>query len=507
MSLEARHPAYTSMVDSWQIVRDVYAGEEAVKAAGVKYLAPTQAMELDGMTAGADGFKAYERYKLRAFFHDLYKDAVQAYVGMLWAKPATIQLPEKMKNVRSNNGETIQQLLRRINEEQLVSSRVGLLSDLPSTPDVNNVPYLTMYKAEHVCNWDVAEDVNKEMRLNFVVLDESGYMRDAGDPFTWKNETRYRVCSLGDIMNPLDRSAYRTGLFRVSNGAPVFDPTAMTMPTYLGHELDVIPFAFINGTNNLSDVEEPALLGLARMMLSIYRSEADYRQNLFMQGQDTLVTIGGVKMSDGTEPDAPVRTGVGARLDIEATGDAKYIGVSGQGLPEQRTALENDRARAEVRAGQLINARVGDKESGQALKTRLAAQTATLTSIALSGAAGVEKVLKDIAKWMGEDPSKVSVAPNEEFSSTFVTGQDMFQLMEAKNIGLPVSYESIHAYMVDRGVTRKTFEEEFKAVLSEQEKTKVFMNPVQQEQERLRLTKPTTGPKPGGSSTNKDGKN
>jgi len=339
------------MRDSWQIVRDVYAGEEAVKAAGVKYLSPTQAMELDGMQTNGEGFKAYERYKLRAFFHDLYKEAVQAYVGMLWSKPATIQLPDKMQKIRSNNGETIQQLLRRINEEQLVSSRVGLLSDLPSTPDINNLPYLTMYKGESVCNWDVAEDVNKEMLLNFVVLDESGYMREPGDPFTWKEQTRYRVCSSGDLMDPLVRGVYQTGLFRVTNGSPVFDPTAMSAPTYLGQTLDVIPFAFINGTHNLSDVEEPALLGLARMMLSIYRSEADYRQNLFMQGQDTLVTIGGVKITDSANVDAPLRTGVGARIDIEATGDAKYIGVSGQGLPEQRTALENDRARAEGRRG------------------------------------------------------------------------------------------------------------------------------------------------------------
>jgi len=108
---------------------------------------------------------------------------------------------------------------------------------------------------------------------------------------------------------------------------------------------------------------------------------------------------------------------------------------------------------------------------------------------------------------MGEDPAKISIAPNEEFSTTFVTGQDMFQLMEAKNIGLPISYESIHAYMVDRGVTPKSFEEEFKTVMSEKEKTTVFMNPVQQEQEKLRLTKPAAGPKPGGQTNNKDGKN
>jgi hypothetical protein len=257
----------------------------------------------------------------------------------------------------------------------------------------------------------------------------------------------------------------------------------------MGRGLQFVPFTFINVKDNLPTPDKAPLLGLAKMMLGIYRGEADYRQNLFMQGQDTFVTIGGVKvMKDNPEdPDPPLRMGAGARVDMEAGGDAKYVGVSGTGLPEQRAALQNDRSRAEVRAGQLVNARVGDKESGEALKTRLAAQTATLTAIALSGGQGLENALKQIARWVGANPDEVKVEPNLEFSSTLVTGQDMLQLMQAKNEGAPISYESLHAYMVDRGLTSLNFTEEFEKIVAERKLVETFQDPVAQKQKQKEL--------------------
>ena len=491
MSLIVTHPLYEEIKDDWIVVRDCYAGESAIKDKGLDYLPATQGMILDGMNSADDlGFQMYEAYKLRAVWHDLYKEAVEAYIGLLHKKPPTISLPAKMKDVRSNHGETPEQLLRRINEQQLVPGRLGLLCDLPRVPDAANpMPYIALYAAEAVRNWDTSEDLNKQSVLNYVVLDESGYVRSPANPFQWDAQTRYRVCAMGDVMNPTDNADYMTGLFTLvaGEGSVDFNQSQMRAPNIRGNTLKFIPFTFINTKDNLPTPDKAPLLGLANMMLAIYRGEADYRQNLFMQSQDTFVTIGGVKTTDSTNPEAPLRMGAGSRIDIEAGGDAKYVGVSGTGLPEQRAALQNDRSRAEVRAGQLVNARVGDKESGEALKTRLAAQTATLTAIALSGGTGLETALKQIAIWVGANPEEVKVEPNLEFTSTLVTGQDAFQLMQAKNEGLPISYESLHAYMVDRGITKLNFKDEFERIKKERSQVQIFKDPVAQEQKNKEL--------------------
>jgi hypothetical protein len=203
--------------------------------------------------------------------------------------------------------------------------------------------------------------------------------------------------------------------------------------------------------------------GLAKLCLAIYRGEADYRQNLFMQGQDTLVRIG----AQGDEDDT-VRTGAGARIDVPLGGDAKYIGVSSNGLPEQRQALENDYKRAVQKSGQLLDATSRAKESGDALRIRVAAQTATLPQIAMTGAAALERVLRSLAEWYGANPDDVKVTPNLNFTEADLNGQTLVQIMQSKGLGAPISEESIHEWMQDQGFTKQTYEEEQKRLAGEE---------------------------------------
>src|SRR5690606_16749209 len=134
----------------------------------------------------------------------------------------------------------------------------------------------------------------------------------------------------------------------------------------------------------------PPLLGLSNLCLAIYRGEADYRQALFQQGQDTLVVIGGLEYD---EQGKPLRLGAGAVVGVPLGGDAKYVGTEGKGLAEMRQALENDKAAAVQRGARLLTAKGGDRQSGEALRVRVAAQTATLTIMAKTAAAGLEWLL------------------------------------------------------------------------------------------------------------------
>ena len=181
-----------------------------------------------------------------------------------------------------------------------------------------------------------------------------------------------------------------------------------------------------------------------------------------MQGQDTLVRVGIVGESE------PVRTGAGACIDVPLNGDAKYIGVSSNGLPEQRQALAADYARAYQKSGQLMDATSRVKESGDALRIRVAAQTATLPQIAKTGAAGLERVLKKLAVWYGADPDKVRITPNLRFSDADINGQTLVSLIQAKSLGAPLSEESIHEFLRTQGATQLSYEDELAKIETEQ---------------------------------------
>lgn len=474
MSLTSVHPSFTPMESKWKTLRDFYEGEDAVKAAGTTYLPATPGMELDGMLPGNDGYKAYQAYKMRAVVPDYIREGVEILVGLLHQKDATIELPPELEPLRENasiNGEPLLALHRRINTEQLTTGRIGLMVDLPANPDpLNPLPYIALYVAESIRNWDDSSGSEGRNPIDLVVLDESQWVRDGAFDWVWKKKYRVLKSGAGE-----DTSSYATGVFDEATG---FNESGLQTPMLRGKKLEEIPFVFVNTKDLLPAPDEPPLMGLAQLCKVMYRGEADYRQALYMQSQDTLVVIGGVRNPTGVpgQPDA-IRTGAGSRIDIDTGGDAKYIGTTSEGISEQRMALDNDRKRAEIKAGELVQSAGSQQESGAALNTRFTAQTATLNQIALSGAAGLEKALRTIASWMGADPKKVKVTPNLEFVNFGLDGQNFQQIMQARQMGFPISIRSLHAIAADRGLTVMDFLTEMKLIEEEnKELAKILPN-------------------------------
>jgi len=109
---------------------------------------------------------------------------------------------------------------------------------------------------------------------------------------------------------------------------------------------------------------------------------------------------------------------------------------------------------------QTLDSTSRERESGDSLRIRVAARTADLNTIADTGAAGLEQVLKICAEWMGENPDEVEVVPNKDFGEMPLTGQSMVEIATARNLGWPISARSMHDLGRKRRMTTKTFEEE-----------------------------------------------
>lgn len=468
MAMDTRHPLYAERSADWIQMRDTYGGERVVKAAGTRYLPATSGMIADGIQrSGQPGYDAYQAYRTRARYPDMVKDAVEALLGVMHHKPPTIELPEAMEPMRelaTLRNESLEMLLRRINEEQLVTGRVGLLADVIDRGLREGQAYFSVYCGESIINWDEgSRDGIEPQSLNLVVLDETESERS--DDFEWEEVEKYRVLVLGNpFMNEqAGEGVYRVGTFRAdAEGGLAFSEAALVTPSIAGNQLMEIPFDFANSKDVTPEPDSPPLLGLSNLSLLIYRGEADYRQSLFMQGQDTLVLLG------VAEDDAVIRTGAGASIKIgNPQGDAKYIGVDSGGLEEQRQALQNDYNRGAQKSGELLDSVSRERESGEALRVRVAARTATLHQIALTGAFTLQSGLRRVARWMGLDESQVIVAANQDFADDQMTGQALMEYVTAKIQGAPISYRTIHSIMEDRGVTKFNFEDELSEIESE----------------------------------------
>lgn len=457
--VETLHPLYARFLNDWELLDDAFHGERIVKEKSYKYLPATPGQVLDGLQSNQDGRKNYLAYKMRARFPGFVSDAVEALLGVMHHKPATIELPPVMEPLlenATNKGEGLQVFLRRINEHQLITGRLGLLADIEDNAPVGTLPYIALYKARDLINWDdTQKDIQVREKLNLIVLNESRHERHM---LEWRYKRRYRALMLGDLAADDEAQVYKMAILSEEANLNLTQSDMIT-PSIAGQTLDEIPFVIINSRDIVSDPDDPPLLSLANLAMVVYRAEADYRQALFMQGQDTLVIIGG--------SDDEIRAGAGAHINVQQGGDAKYIGTDSKGLKEMRESLVNDKKEASESGGKLLDTRQGSAESGEALKIRVGARTASLNQIAMTGAEGLQTVLRAMAKWLKLNPDEVIVTPNLDFADAGLEGRTLVDWMTAKTLGLPLSLESIHRKLQEKDYTELEFEEEMGMIEAE----------------------------------------
>lgn len=468
LGLSNKHPNFVARETDWTIMRDAYGGERYVKDKAFSYLPATGSMEREGIGTGQPGLKMYQAYLTRAVYHELVQPSVMAMLGVMHHKDATIELPSALEPLRKRatfNGESLHWLLQKINEEQMLMGRYGIMPDIADGAKASDLPYIVGYCTEHIPNWDSTRSFDQSgmRKLKFVVLDESAYVRRTG--LAWNTIKRYRVLVCAEEVEDLwkigglDTGA--TGYYAAGvEHTDVVAPSEFTQPQLGGKTLDQIPFVFIGPRDLVPEPDKPPFMPMARLALAIYRTEADYRQAGFMQGQDTLVIKGQHQNPDGTTTQPSVGAFGAIFLPADAGAEAKYIGAESDGMDQLEHMIQNDFKRAAQLGAQLLTERGNEAESGEALNIRVASRTATLTTVAKCGAAGLERALRIIAEWKGADPDKVLVKPNLDFADAEAQAQDLVYMMTAKSQGLKLSHRSIHNWMKNNDFTSMTFEEE-----------------------------------------------
>ncbi len=470
------HPDFQARRPDWVVMFDTNEGQRHIKSKTNTYLPETSGMRALSSKPNAldgEGLELYTAYIVRAFFPDLVKETVRALTGILDREPANIELPEALEDMRelaTPKGESLNDLLVQIHMNQLLYGRLGLLLDVD--PD-RDLPLIVRYPAPQVLNWDdltITNDIKQQddakrsqavRRLLMTVLDETRYERDTGNRFTWNLVPRFRSLTLGEA----ESNVYTT---QVERDGALQD--AIT-PMIRGKTLEEIPFVFINTTDLATQPADVPLINLANLGLAIYRGEADHRSALFMAGQDTLVITGYDLAS--ADPDAnpsaddkPI-IGSGAYLNLpDPEADAKFIGPDSNALPEQRTSLEDDYKRAGEEGIKLLSSGAG-AEAAETLRIRVAARTATLQTIAMTSATGLETALRQAAVWVGADPEEVKVEPNLDFITEEQDPADLIAFATAKKSKVPLSWKSIHNWLRQKDFTELTFEEELEAIEEE----------------------------------------
>src|ERR1035437_4635250 len=193
MPVQSTHLDYDANVAAWQRARDVFAGEDAIKAAREKYL-PRLDCQDD---------TEYLAYIYRTSFFNASARTADGFVGLIFRREPTFKLPSgngvgdalaEFVEDADMLGTPLSAFSKNLITEIINVGRAGTLIDWNS--EAEQRAYAVAYTAEDIINWHT-ERVNGRNVVSLVVLKETSQTPVAeSDPFAPEEIQQLRVLKL-----------------------------------------------------------------------------------------------------------------------------------------------------------------------------------------------------------------------------------------------------------------------------------------------------------------------
>jgi hypothetical protein len=410
MPVQSTHPEYDASLPAWLRARDVIAGEDAIKAAGIKYLS-----RLDSQTD--DEFNAY---KARATFVNATARIADGYTGRIFRREPTVKVPETSAGIgramdgfaadADMNGTPLTAYAKNVTHEVIVVGRAGTLVDWDGA--VEQRAYATLYKAEQIINWQTSR-VNGRNVLSLVVLKEDGpHLQPAtspesladgnDDPFQPESVEQFRVLKLVPAATPAaDGStpwSYQVEIWQQQSGKTKRSKGEWVVvesrtPVRRGIPLPLIPFVFHGPKHSLPNVDKLPLADVIAVNLDHYRLNADYKHGLHFSALPTAWVV-------GFDKTASLRIGSStAWMSDSPDAKAGFLEFTGQGLTTFERAMDRDETDMAVLGSRMMEEQRRVGETAASIELRQSGENAVLSAVSFSISDSLSHVLRWAFWW------------------------------------------------------------------------------------------------------------
>ncbi|MFA5633389.1 MAG: DUF4055 domain-containing protein [Porticoccaceae bacterium] len=445
MPVTTIHPEYSAHLPLWRMIDQALDGEGSVKADSAN-LPKTSGM-IEAERQNAENSYLYQAYVTRAQYEGWVGDSLRTMMGLVARLTPEVELPPALAGLEdsvTNDGYGLRQLFLRVCRQTIAYGRSPLLANV----DDSGRPYIDLYRPQSAINWKTAS-VGGRDDLVLAVLVESRPGPGA-DEYAHDAQTVYRVFRLAD--------GFCASVVLDENGDTVEPERILGRVDSRGNVLSgvgFIPLVFSGSTDNTPGVDEIPMLTMARAALKNYQLSADYFGALH-QTSHPQPWVSGIDESHSLTV-----TGPSAAWDLGPTGQCGYLEFAGAGIEALRQAMA-DQKNAALEAGAKVMDVTGT-ESGEARRARQNDQHATLHSIVMTAAEGVEQALKYCAEWVGADSKAVRFSVKPDFTSGQVDALILAQLQTAVVAG-GVSWQSYWQYLTTGKLPDRSYEDEREAV-------------------------------------------
>lgn len=450
------HPDVVYANEDWQLLRDTYEGERAVKNESQLYLPKASGMDDD----------QYELYLENATYYNMTARTVGALVGSLFQRnPVISDLPAKLKSgVKhiTKDNESLRAFSMRVAKEVIHMGRFGVLVE--HSPNGIGAPYLVGYVTESILDWTVEAGEDGRNRLTEVVLMEVDEI-DRNQQLARTFIPLYRVLRLID-------GVYEQHIYRSDDKGSIpniyEEASEVIRPVNRGAPIDHIPFQFFGAESNLPKYERSPIIDIARLNISHYRSYAHLEHGRYYTGLPVFYVSKNSNQSDGEYTIGPSTV-----WEVAQGEKAGLLEFNGNGLKFLENALSSKEAQAASLGGRLIGVdtrSVSESDNQVAMKNRN--EQALLLAISLVLDEGFTNVLQWWAAW--QDIAKSVVEKIEiEFSKEFLlkeTSAREFRAVHSMYMDGLIPIEVVYDYLHRAEVIPEWMDiEQFKALLKSME--------------------------------------
>jgi hypothetical protein len=453
MPVNSTHPEYDANIAAWQRARDVFAGEDAIKAAGELYL-PRLDCQDD---------TEYAAYKHRALFFNATARTADGFVGLIFRRDPSFKLPSG-KGVgdalaqfvadADMLGTPLSAFSKKLVAEIMNVGRAGTLvdwSDGSPGQRGENRAYAVAYRAEDIINWHT-ERVNGRNVLTLVVLNETCRQPAAeADGFVPEIIPQIRVLKLVEVQSPKSKVQSQWHCLveiwqflpdgqspngNRSRAKKKWKLTDTITPLRLGKPLPLIPFVFHGPRHSLPEVDKIPLADIIAVNLDHYRLNADYHHGMHFTALPTAWV-------SGFDKNSSLRIGSSTAWVAETPGaTAGYLEFHGQGLTTFERAMDRDEQLMAVLGTRMLEAQKRVGETAAAIELRQSGENSILNTLSLSLGSSLTQVLRWIYWWNSTEPLPDGIGPdlvlatlNTDFSVNGMSALEITAVVSAWQAG------------------------------------------------------------------------
>lgn len=438
MPVYSPHRTYDAARVQWDRCRDVYAGTDAVKRQGVKYLPMLEGHV--GLTNSAP----YLGYKERALFYPAMSKTVYGLAGLVFGKPATITgIPDTWLSQFDDvtlTGVSLPGYGLELCYEALITGRVGTLLDMPDgEPSAANRPYWVTYAAENIVNWRVTR-IGGKQTLTMVVLAEEKETANDKDPFIVDCVRQFRVLEL--IGGVYQVSLWTEG--KDDKKGQFFPEEKVSIPLRRGKPLNYIPFVYLGASGIGPEIDHPPLLDLVDVNLSHYRTSADQEHGAHFTALPTPY-VTGHKLEAGTT----LGIGSGTAWVFEnPQAQAGMVEFTGAGLKSLADIKEEKRLLMATLGARMLETQKNAQEAAQTVAMRHAGERSALSVLADALGQALSIGLRWHLYWIGvdeieADKAKVTLNPDVMDQLTAADIQALVTTWQAGAISKKTVYHNL----------------------------------------------------------------